>query len=154
MKILIQCALPSLEERASQLDHILKSNLRTVNNLGLLYSTKGKLDEAEQIYDRALTGKEKALGPEHSSTLDTVNNLGNLYTYRGKLDEAEQMHERALVGYTKALAILMCRPRPVQCSSRRYLPCQLPSAGGASFMLSALKHYRSVLNTCPPCRIQ
>jgi hypothetical protein len=31
------------------------------------------------MYNRALAGYEKALGPEHTSTLNTVNNLGNLY---------------------------------------------------------------------------
>jgi tetratricopeptide (TPR) repeat protein len=73
------------------------------HNLGDLYSDQGKLVEAEQIYERALQGKEKALGAEHTSTLDTVNNLGNLYKNQGKLAEAEQMYERALQGYEKAL---------------------------------------------------
>ena len=71
--------------------------------LGLLYSDQGKLDEAEKMYQRALQGKEKALGPRHTSTLDTVNNLGNLYSDQGKLDEAEKMYQRALQGYEKAL---------------------------------------------------
>jgi hypothetical protein len=43
------------------------------------------------MYQRALQGKEKAWGPEHTSTLDIVNNLGLLYVSQGKLDEAEQM---------------------------------------------------------------
>ncbi|CAG8884732.1 unnamed protein product, partial [Penicillium egyptiacum] len=59
---------------------------------------QGKLDEAEQIYIRALAGYEKALGPNHTSTLRTVDNLGVLYASQGKLDEAEQMHIRALAG--------------------------------------------------------
>jgi Tetratricopeptide repeat len=50
------------------------------------------------MYKRALAGKERALGPEHTSTLDTVNNLGLLYRTQGKLDEAEQMYKRALAG--------------------------------------------------------
>ena len=52
---------------------------------------------------RALIGKEKALGPEHTSTLDTVNNLGLLYAEQGKLREAGDMYARALVGKKKAL---------------------------------------------------
>jgi hypothetical protein len=64
----------------------------TVNNLGNLYSDQGKLAEVEQMYVRALAGKEKALGPDHTSTLATVNNLGNLYWAQGKLAEAEQMY--------------------------------------------------------------
>ncbi|KAL5318058.1 hypothetical protein ACEPPN_015162 [Leptodophora sp. 'Broadleaf-Isolate-01'] len=71
-------------------------------DLGDLYADQGKLDLAEQMYQRALQGKEKAWGPEHMSTLSTVNNLGILYADQGKLDEAEQMYQRALQGYEKA----------------------------------------------------
>jgi tetratricopeptide (TPR) repeat protein len=60
------------------------------------------LVKAEQMYQRALQGYEKAWGPEHTSTLDTVNNLGLLYDDQGKLDEAEQIYQRALQGYEKA----------------------------------------------------
>jgi tetratricopeptide (TPR) repeat protein len=48
------------------------------------------------MYVRALSGKEKALGPDHTSTLNTVYNLGNLYRNQGRLAEAEQMYGRAL----------------------------------------------------------
>ena len=57
--------------------------------------------EAEAIYLRALKGKEKACGTEHTSTLDTVNNLGNLYASQGKMAEAEEMYTRALEGVKK-----------------------------------------------------
>jgi tetratricopeptide (TPR) repeat protein len=77
--------------------------LDTINNLGRLYAYQGRLAEAETMYIRALRGKEKAWGSEHTSTLDTVNNLGSLYADQGKLAEAEQMYERALQGYEKAL---------------------------------------------------
>ncbi|KAH7016508.1 uncharacterized protein B0I36DRAFT_254347 [Microdochium trichocladiopsis] len=73
------------------------------HSLGNLFADVGKLGEAEKMYLRALDGKEKALGPDHTSTLDTVNNLGNLYKNRGKLDEAEKMYLRALDGKEKAL---------------------------------------------------
>jgi Tfp pilus assembly protein PilF len=48
------------------------------------------------MYQRALHGKEKAWGLEHTSTLDTVNNLAVLYKSQGKLVKAEQMYQRAL----------------------------------------------------------
>ncbi|KAN0083094.1 hypothetical protein V8E54_002182 [Elaphomyces granulatus] len=67
--------------------------------LGLLYVDQGKLDEAEKMYQRALQGKEKAWGLDHTSTLDTVNSLGALYADQGKLDEAEKMYQRALQGF-------------------------------------------------------
>jgi tetratricopeptide (TPR) repeat protein len=53
------------------------------------------------MYQRALAGCEKALGPDHTSTLDIVNGLGNLYYSQGKLAEAEQMYQRALAEYEK-----------------------------------------------------
>jgi len=73
-----------------------------LNNLGLLYADQGKHAEAEKMYRRALDGKEKAWGPDHTSTLDTVNNLGLLYANQGKHAEAEEMYRRALDGFEKA----------------------------------------------------
>jgi len=46
------------------------------------------------MYRRALKGKEKAWGPEHTSTLNMVNNLGNLYADQGKMKAAEAMYRR------------------------------------------------------------
>jgi tetratricopeptide (TPR) repeat protein len=73
------------------------------HQLGLLYWSQCKLAEAEQMYQRALQGYEKALGAEHTSTLMAINNLGILYQSQGKLAEAEQMYQRALKGREKAL---------------------------------------------------
>lgn len=54
------------------------------------------------MYGRALEGKEKAWGPEHTSTLNTVNILGILYANQGKMAEAEDIFRRALGVYEKA----------------------------------------------------
>jgi Tfp pilus assembly protein PilF len=80
-----------------------ETTLAAILLLGNLYKDQGKLDKAEQMYERALRGREEALGASHTSTLDTVNNLGLLYADQGKLDKAEQMYERALRGKEKAL---------------------------------------------------
>ena len=70
---------------------------------GDLYSDQDRLQEAEAMYQWALQGKEKALGPDHTSTLDIVHNLGLLYSNQGKLQEAEVLYQRALQGCEKAL---------------------------------------------------
>jgi tetratricopeptide (TPR) repeat protein len=70
--------------------------LDTVDNLGLLYRDQDKLDDAEQMYLRALAGYEKVLGADHTLTLDTVDNLGLLYHKQNKLDKAQQMYNRTL----------------------------------------------------------
>ncbi|ENH98684.1 hypothetical protein COCC4DRAFT_54853 [Bipolaris maydis ATCC 48331] len=79
-----------------------KTLLDAVHLLGLLYARQGKLSEAEQMYKRALRGKEETLGPKHLSTLATVGNIGMLFKEQGKFIEAEQMLKRALEEY-KAL---------------------------------------------------
>ena len=59
---------------------------------------RGKLDEAESLYKRALKGQEEMLGRKHSDTLNTVNNLAALFKKQNKLDEAESLYKRALEG--------------------------------------------------------
>ncbi|PQE14722.1 kinesin light chain 1 protein [Rutstroemia sp. NJR-2017a BBW] len=82
------------------------------HNLGDLYSHQGKIAEAEAMYLRALQGREKALGPDHTSILHTINNLSNLYSNQGslysdqgKLAKGEKMYLRALEGYENALGL-------------------------------------------------
>ncbi|KAH9208069.1 hypothetical protein DL95DRAFT_415111 [Leptodontidium sp. 2 PMI_412] len=65
--------------------------------------SQGKLVEAEQMYQQALQGFEKALGPDHTSALGAVNGLGLLCANQGKLVKAERVYQRALRGYEKAL---------------------------------------------------
>ncbi|CAI7621060.1 unnamed protein product, partial [Penicillium viridicatum] len=77
--------------------------LGAFHGLGDLYSDQSKLKEAEEMYQRALAGKEKAFGLDHTYTLDTVYRLGSLYKDLGKTKEAGKMCQRALLGYEKAL---------------------------------------------------
>jgi tetratricopeptide (TPR) repeat protein len=70
---------------------------------GLFYYDQGRFEDAERMYNRALSGYEKTLGPDHNSTLDIINNLGLLYSDQGRLDDAEKAYNRALAGLEKAL---------------------------------------------------
>jgi tetratricopeptide (TPR) repeat protein len=83
-------------------DEWLKENHNAVYSVAWLLQTQRKFLPVEHMYVRALRGKEKAWGPEHTSTLDTVNNLGILYWNQGKMAEAEEMYIRALRGKEKA----------------------------------------------------
>ena len=94
--------LPRYLQEAFKNREYLPSLSSACHRLGYLYSDQGKMKEAEDMYLRALAGKEKAWGPEHTSTLTTVNNLGILYSDQGKMKEAEDMYLRALAGYEKA----------------------------------------------------
>ena len=77
--------------------------LRAVLDLAALYYVRGKLDEAEAMWKRALEGYEKALGPDHPNTLTSAQSLGTLYRDRGQLVEAAKMSQRALEGYQRTL---------------------------------------------------
>ncbi|KFA68569.1 hypothetical protein S40285_10910 [Stachybotrys chlorohalonatus IBT 40285] len=73
--------------------------LDTVNNLGLLYYKQGRLKEAEDMYNRALRGYEKALRVPMVNTyppaLITMENLGNLLQHVGRSEEAQKYYLRA-----------------------------------------------------------
>ena len=56
------------------------STLSTTNNLGILYKDQGKLAEAEEMYQRALSEYEKVWGLDHIPTLSAVNYLANLFS--------------------------------------------------------------------------
>jgi tetratricopeptide (TPR) repeat protein len=92
-----------IELRVTQTVAQLEFPSRATHRLGVLLRHQDKLNDAEQMFLRALSAKEKVLGPNHMSTLATVNNLGILYWQQGKLDEAEQMHLRALSAKEEAL---------------------------------------------------
>ena len=61
------------------------STLQIVHNLGVLYKDQGKLALAEQMYERALQGYEKALGADNITTyipaLNTLWGLGSLFEH-------------------------------------------------------------------------
>jgi tetratricopeptide (TPR) repeat protein len=84
-------------------ENALRNWIYKIEYITKLLSEQVQLVAAGVLLERALAGKEKALGRDHTSTLDTVHNLGLLYYAQGKLDEAEQMYIRALAGREKAL---------------------------------------------------
>jgi hypothetical protein len=60
-------------------------------------------EEAEDMYRRALEGREKTLGPEHPDTLTSVSHFGLMLERQGMYEEAEGMHRRALEGRERTL---------------------------------------------------
>jgi len=63
----------------------------------------GKLDEARQCFERALSIDEAAFGSDHPNVAIRVNNLGGALEALGKLDEARHCYERALRIFTAFL---------------------------------------------------
>jgi len=63
-------------EKALQSENI--PALETVCNLGVLYRDQDKMEEAKTMFQRAVLGREKVLGPGHPHTLEVVNYLKQL----------------------------------------------------------------------------
>jgi tetratricopeptide (TPR) repeat protein len=86
-------------QKAVELQEELQSDLvlaTSLNNLGLLYKTQGKYAEAEPLYLRSLTIREKQLGADHPSVATSLNNLAVLYDSQGRYAEAEPLYLRSL----------------------------------------------------------
>ena len=79
-----------------QFDPWFVSELSTYNGLGVLYMKTGRLDLAEKLFNEALEGREKAMGPDDRYTAELVNHLGALYTRTGNYERAESLLLRAL----------------------------------------------------------
>ncbi len=63
-------------------------------NLGLIYKTRGDLEQAESMHRKSLAINEK-LRRKESIAID-YGNLGLIYQTRGDLDQAETMHRKSL----------------------------------------------------------
>lgn len=68
----------------------------TLYNLAILRRRQGRVDEAAQLYHRALEIREREEGPNHPEVATTLNNLAGLEAARGNYDAAQPLLERAL----------------------------------------------------------
>ena len=72
------------------------STLGSINNMGFLLQSQGKLAEAEPYFREDLEKSRRVLGEEHPDTLTSINNMGFLLQSQGKLAEAELHYREAL----------------------------------------------------------
>ena len=63
--------------------------------MGIVYKTKGELDEALEYYGKALELNEE-LGSK-KGIASQFGNMGNVYQIKGELDEALEYYEKALL---------------------------------------------------------
>ena len=69
---------------------------RTMYYLAHLCWKTGSLEEAEDFFERALSGQISCLGPEHERTLETITRYGQFLLSVGKTDEAKEKLDIAL----------------------------------------------------------
>jgi tetratricopeptide (TPR) repeat protein len=68
----------------------------SLNDLAILWSNRGEATKAEQLFERALTILENALGRYDRFVADADVNLANCYFMLGKYADAESLYGRAL----------------------------------------------------------
>ena len=89
-----------------------------VNNLGVLYAKQGKLVEAEQMFQRALQGYEKALSADNIITyvpaLNTMCAFGFLFERQADSVRAEMMYSKAYIGYEKVFGTSHARSQTLR----------------------------------------
>jgi tetratricopeptide (TPR) repeat protein len=68
----------------------------SLSSLGQLKYQQKDYTQAENCFQRSLTLRERALGPDHPIVISGINNLAASYVARGALDEAEPLLQRAM----------------------------------------------------------
>ena len=76
-----------------------------MNQVGSMLEEQGRIEEAEILFHRALTGRERVSGIDHPSTLIIVGNLGSIYQDQGQLEKAELFFQRAYEGCERVLGL-------------------------------------------------
>jgi len=73
--------------------------LHIVDNIALVFDNQGQYEKALEFYERALAGRQKALGVDHPDTLTTVNNMASIFGNQGQYEKALKLYQQALTGY-------------------------------------------------------
>jgi tetratricopeptide (TPR) repeat protein len=109
---LSNCTIQNGCETACQDEFLQNYTGTTLNNLGALLWTMGRIEEAKNRYEKALEMREKLLenDPENvtyqSYVGTTLNNLGALLKNMGRIEEAKNRYEKALEIYTEPMQYL------------------------------------------------
>jgi len=68
----------------------------SLNNLGNLYCSEKKFDDAKPMFEEALNIVKALFGPNHSNVAAELNNLGNCYLGQNNFKESESAYRSAL----------------------------------------------------------
>lgn len=95
--VLAICVTESADEKVTS------TSTKLLNWAGSYFHGRAAYSAARPLYERAMTIREKVLGPEHPDTASSLNNLAGLLQAQGDLAGARPLYERALAIYEKLL---------------------------------------------------
>ncbi|HYV20039.1 MAG TPA: serine/threonine-protein kinase [Verrucomicrobiae bacterium] len=97
---LYDVALPLQEKALATRRRVLgeehPQTISSINQMGVLLDSQGKLQEAERYYREALEKSRRVNGEDHRETLTMINNMGYLMWAEGKPGGAEPYFREAL----------------------------------------------------------
>jgi hypothetical protein len=70
---------------------------RSLNNMADLYERQNRYADAEPLYRRALSIRERAVGLDHPETATSTNNFANLLRLEGRVNDALPLLARLIV---------------------------------------------------------
>ncbi|MGI8896895.1 MAG: tetratricopeptide repeat protein [Pyrinomonadaceae bacterium] len=65
--------------------------------VALIRHVRGRPDQAEELYQRALQIREKLYGPKHATVAQSIFNLAEFYQLTGSYKKAEPLYQRLVV---------------------------------------------------------
>jgi tetratricopeptide (TPR) repeat protein len=88
--------VPHVAAIAGRIDSDTATAGRVLDHAGRYLRDRGRYAEAQEVLERALTVRERALDPDHPDIAQGANSLGVVYWDRGWYREAQTLFERAL----------------------------------------------------------
>jgi eukaryotic-like serine/threonine-protein kinase len=76
---------------------------RTIQGLGVAVLSAGRVDEARQLFERALDMHVRRLGPDHPDVANALNDIGGAYHQAGEFQRELEINLRALAIRERAL---------------------------------------------------
>ncbi|KAF8469176.1 Tetratricopeptide repeat-domain-containing protein [Kalaharituber pfeilii] len=74
--------------------------------MAIVFEQQGQYSKALELYERALAGREKALGADHPITFAMMHNMAIVFELQGQYNKALELDERTLAREEKALLCL------------------------------------------------
>jgi tetratricopeptide (TPR) repeat protein len=90
------------------------STAQGLNNLADLYDRQGRYEEAEPLFQQALTIREQVLGEAHPDTAQSVWRLAVISRRQRHYQEAMSLYQRALSIYKQTLGETHLRTQSLQ----------------------------------------
>ena len=111
--------------------------------LSAIHQRRGEAAEAEALYRRSATIKERVFGPEHPELAVTLNNLATVLRAQAQVADAEILYRRCLEIWGRTLG--RDDPRTATCRRNYAVLLRQAGRGGGGTGAGSVKRTRSFI---------